>query len=136
MRFANLRAEGRSHVVVNTVDATAGGWKQLAVAVCGEGTGLFAHRLAVLSHRGRGTFDLRCFRPDGSAGEPDVPLLACAARAVQRRYGYRRTLLRSSGRVHLAELTGDSVSVRPWPEDAPPGVPVPVTYLFDGELLP
>ncbi|NUT97093.1 MAG: hypothetical protein HOY78_34235 [Saccharothrix sp.] len=139
LRFAKLRAEERSFIVVNSMDSVGRESKHVAVAVCSPTSGLVGDRLAIITHRGRGRFELRGFAPNGAPAEPDATLAACAAVAVHRRYGYREVSLRDAGHDHDARITGDSVRVRTTSRatGGPAGEiesHIHVAYLFDGEF--
>jgi hypothetical protein len=136
MRFSKLRAEGRSHIVVNTIDCPDDDWKRLAAMFCAESSGVSGDGFAVLSHRGRANFGLSCFEPDGTPAEADAPPAACAAMSIRRRYGYQRALLHGSGRAYWTQITGETVSLQPWPAEESASLrKVRVTYLLEGELI-
>jgi diaminopimelate epimerase len=139
MRISKLRAEGRSYILVNTIDAADDDWKRLAALVCAESSGVAGDGFAVLAHRGRAHFDMRSFEPDGTPAEAGEPLAACAATSIRRRYGYRSALLHADGQAYWTQITGETVSVRPWPqcEDTESAVParVHVAYLLEGEFI-
>jgi hypothetical protein len=136
MRFSKLRAEGRSHIVVNTIDCPDDDWKRLAAMFCAESSGVSGDGFAVLSHRGRANFGLSCFEPDGTPAETDAPPAACAAMSIRRRYGYQRALLHGSGRAYWTQIIGETVSLQPWPAEESVSLrKVRVTYLLEGELI-
>ncbi|MEU4519407.1 hypothetical protein AB0F52_11905 [Amycolatopsis sp. NPDC024027] len=88
----------------------------------------------MLSHRGRANFD---FAPDGTPAESDATWAAVAATSIRRRYGYRHILLHTDGRTCQTQITGDTVSVQPWPAATGNTVltRVDVTYLLEDELI-
>ncbi|MEV6447574.1 hypothetical protein [Amycolatopsis sp. NPDC051716] len=135
MRFSKLRAGGRDHILVNTIDSADDDWKRLAALICAESSGVSGDGFGVLSHRGRANFDLRCFDPDGTPAESDATWAAVAATSIRRRYGYRNILLHADGRACRTQITGDTVSVQPWPAGNSALTRVDVTYLLEGELI-